>query len=244
MFRPGRTADGPESQQGFSWRRGRPERGQGRQYARRMSDHEYAYNDFDENPDPPHQPLYLDKVVSYLSGAGARTVLDAGCGDGNFTQSVAERGFDVYGIDMSESGIKRAQERPSGTFVRASLYDPLTQAVPGITTFDAVMAVEVVEHLYAPRIFVQNAYDALRPGGLLVITTPYWGYLKNLALAVTNRTDAVLSALWDGGHIKHWSRKTMTTLLEEKGFEIVGFEGCGRAPYLWRGMINVGRKPG
>jgi hypothetical protein len=56
-----------------------------------MSDHEYAYNDFDENPDPPHQPLYLDKVVSYLSKAGSRTVLDAGCGDGNFTQSVAER---------------------------------------------------------------------------------------------------------------------------------------------------------
>jgi 2-polyprenyl-3-methyl-5-hydroxy-6-metoxy-1,4-benzoquinol methylase len=209
-----------------------------------MSDHEYAYNDFDENPDPPHQPLYLDKVVSYLSKAGSRTVLDAGCGDGNFTQSVAERGFDVYGIDMSESGIRRAQERPAGTFVRASLYEPLTEAVPGVSAFDAVMAVEVVEHLYAPRIFVQNAYDALRPGGLLVITTPYWGYLKNLALAVTNRTDAVLSALWDGGHIKHWSRKTMTTLLEEKGFEIVGFEGCGRAPYLWRGMINVGRKPG
>ena len=87
-----------------------------RKYARRMSDHEYAYNDFDENPDPPHQPLYLDKVVSYLSSAGARTVLDVGCGDGNFTESVAERGFEVYGVDMSESGIRRAQEASVGTF--------------------------------------------------------------------------------------------------------------------------------
>ena len=89
------------------------------------------------------------------------------------------------------------------------------------------MAVEVVEHLYAPRIFVQNAYDALRPGGLLVVTTPYWGYLKNVALAVTNRTDAVLSALWDGGHIKHWSRKTMTTLRRRRASRSWGSTDAG-----------------
>ena len=30
--------------------------------------------------------------------------------------------------------------------------------------------------------------EALKPGGILVITTPYWGYLKNIVLALTNRT--------------------------------------------------------
>lgn len=72
-------------------------------------------------------------------------------------------------------------------------------------------------------------------------------YLKNIALAVTNRTDLALTALWDGGHIKHFSRKTLTKLILEQDFEFIGFEGCGEGiraytPYLWKGMLLSFRK--
>ena len=134
--------------------------------------------------------------------------------------------------------------RGIGSFQKASVYDDLSAPFAGVTTFDAIVSVEVVEHLYSPRIFVRRAFDALRPGGLLIVTTPYWGYLKNLALALTNRMDSSLTALWDGGHIKHWSRETLSTLLTEQPFEVVGFDGAGRSiPYLWNGMIMVARRP-
>ena len=102
--------------------------------------------------------------------------------------------------------------------------------------------------MYVPRLFLSRAKDALRPGGALLITTPYWGYLKNLALALTNRTDKALTVLWDGGHIKHFSRATLTKMVLEAGFEVVAFEGCGEGiraltPYLWNGMLMVFRKP-
>ena len=53
--------------------------------------------------------------------------------------------------------------------------------------FDAVVSTEVVEHLYAPHELIRFSWEALKPGGHLILTTPYDGYLKNLALAVTGK---------------------------------------------------------
>jgi hypothetical protein len=75
-----------------------------------------------------------------------------------------------------------------------------------------------------------------------VITTPYHGYWKNLALAVSGKLEGHFTALWDGGHIKFWSRRTLTRLLTDEGFEVTGFSGAGRIPYLWKSMILVARK--
>jgi 2-polyprenyl-3-methyl-5-hydroxy-6-metoxy-1,4-benzoquinol methylase len=205
----------------------------------------YTYENWRTNPDPPHQPLYLEIVLRYLrADPSIRRVLDAGCGNGSFTASIAEAGFDLYGVDLSSSGIEVARETHPGVhFERASVYDDFTNLFPGVSTFDAIVSVEVIEHLYSPRDFVRRAHEALRPGGLFVVTTPYWGYLKNIALALTNRIDQALGPLWDGGHIKHWSRKTLASLLLEQPFEMVGFTGAGRpVPGLWNGMVMAVRK--
>jgi 2-polyprenyl-6-hydroxyphenyl methylase/3-demethylubiquinone-9 3-methyltransferase len=209
------------------------------------ADKHYAYDDYHLNPDPHHQPMYLRLVLRWLhSDPTIESVLDAGCGDGNFAASLAEAGYQIRGIDMSDSGIEIASARRIGSFAKASVYDDLTAPFGGVASFDAIVSLEVIEHLYSPRIFIGRAFSALRPGGLLVITTPYWGYLKNVALALSNRMDASLTALWDGGHIKHWSRRTLEMLLKEQSFEVVGFSGAGRPiPYLWNGMVMVARKP-
>ena len=52
-----------------------------------MTHPDYAYSDYSV-PDPPHQPMYLRNIVKLLRRSGTiRHVLDAGCGDGDFTQS-------------------------------------------------------------------------------------------------------------------------------------------------------------
>ena len=61
----------------------------------------------------------------------------------------------------------------------------------------------------------------------MIISTPYHGYLKNLVLALTNKWDAHLNPFWDGGHIKFWSRKTISRLLSENGFRVIQFIGSG-----------------
>ncbi|HEY1787234.1 MAG TPA: class I SAM-dependent methyltransferase [Verrucomicrobiae bacterium] len=197
----------------------------------------YTYHDY-STPDPPHQPLYLSFLLRQLRNAGAKTVLDVGCGDGNFSASLASEGFETYGIDLSQGGITKAKANyPNVSFSVASAYDDYSAIFSGIQKFDAVVSVEVIEHLYSPRDFVRSARSAAKPRGLVIVTTPYWGYLKNIVLAVTNRTDRSLNPLWDGGHIKHWSRATLCKLFEEQNFENVSFYGAGRpVPFLWNGM--------
>jgi len=84
---------------------------------------------------------------------------------------------------------------------------------------------------------LQKCVDAKWGGGEMIISTPYHGYLKNLALAITGKMDSHFTVLWDGGHIKFWSVKTLTKLLNEFGFEVVEFRGSGRLPYLWKSMF-------
>ena len=209
-----------------------------------MLESEYIYHDY-EHSDPPHQSLRLDLILGHLrSERRVVRVLDAGCGDGNFTASVTEAGFQMYGIDLSAGGIAMARKQYANIrFIEGSVYDDFRRLCE-VDGFDAIIAVEVIEHLYSPRRFVARAYEALTPGGIFIVTTPYWGYLKNLSLAFTNRMDRSLTALWEGGHIKHWSYKTLRILLESSGFKYVAFHGAGRRiPYCWRGMVMVVRKP-
>ncbi len=158
-----------------------------------------------------------------------------------------EAGYEVFGIDLSKSGIKAAQARNIGEFKVASVYENLADPF-GKTSFDAIIAIEVIEHLYSPARFAEMIFESLRPGGVVVVSTPYWGYFKNVVLAVTGRIDRSLTVLWEGGHIKHFSRRTLSELMRNAGFEVVSFSGCGKGwrgyvPGLWNGMLMSFRKP-
>ena len=183
------------------------------------------------------------RVLEILKRLGARKVLDLGCGNGALSRVLMESGFDVTGCDADEEGIEIAREAAgdeAGRFQRVSVYDD--PAALGARGFDAVLSVEVVEHLFAPRALPRFARAVLEPGGHFIVTTPYHGYLKNLALSIFGRWDRHLDPLWDGGHVKLWSRATLSRLLEDEGFRVVDFHGAGRWPLLWKSMILVARK--
>lgn len=198
---------------------------------------EYAYRD--GAPTYPHG--YLLPVIERLVRdvpAGA-TVVDLGCGNGALLRHFAARGWSRYGVESSASGVAQARAAdPGAAYVEADVSGDLTSH-PAWGRADLVLSTEVVEHLYAPRAFARNCAGLLRPTGKLVLSTPYHGYLKNLALALTGKLDAHFTALWDHGHIKFWSRRTLGALLTEAGLEVTGFHGAGRAPLLWKSMVLV-----
>lgn len=181
----------------------------------------------------------LPTLKSWLSDANAHTVLDLGCGNGRLTAALAQAGFDVTGMDMSESGIAIASRTyPDLLFHHSDLSTPLPSSLRH--QFDAVAAVEVVEHLLLPRQLFERAREALRPGGIFVVTTPYHGYLKNLALALTNKFDRHWHPLRDYGHVKFFSRKTLSQLFVEQDLVIERFARVGRVPALAKSMIMQG----
>src|SRR5436189_41464 len=109
--------------------------------------------------------------------------------------------------------------------------------------FDIVVSTEVVEHLYAPRVWARACFQALKQGGRFICTTPYHGYWKNLAISLLGHWDKHLNPLWDGGHIKLWSEATLHRLLEEAGFVNFQARGAGRIPVLWMTMVARADRP-
>lgn len=174
-------------------------------------------------------------------GPGTR-LLDVGCGSGYTCGEFKKRGCDVVGVDLSESGVGIARRAyPDCRFEIGSATDDFL-AVLREPAFDLIVSTEVVEHLYDPRGYAHSCFRALKPGGKFICTTPYHGYLKNLLIAVAGQWDRHADPLWDGGHIKMWSRPTLSRLLSETGFVELQFRGIGRLPGLWMTMVLAGRK--
>jgi 2-polyprenyl-3-methyl-5-hydroxy-6-metoxy-1,4-benzoquinol methylase len=169
-------------------------------------------------------------------------VLDLGCGNGALCKELFDAGFQVTGIDPSNSGIEHAQKRvPGGHFTVLGVYDDPDRLES--TGFDVVVSTEVVEHLFYPGYLPRFATQVLKPSGYLIISTPYHGYLKNFLLSVFNKWDFHHTPLWDGGHVKFWSNNTLSQLLENEGFKVKKFVGTGRVPFLWKSMILMAQKP-
>jgi 2-polyprenyl-3-methyl-5-hydroxy-6-metoxy-1,4-benzoquinol methylase len=196
----------------------------------------YAYYD----AKPAHTNSYLWPA---LKGEIARRTwrrkraFDLGCGNGATCNMLAELGFDVTGVDTSTSGIEVAKASfPNIRCEVGSAYDDLGSRYG---TFDLVISLEVVEHCMEPRAFAKTFLSLIAPGGIGFISTPYHGYLKNVALALSGKMDSHFTALWDGGHIKFFSIKTLDALLRQAGAHNVRFKRVGRIPQFAKSMIAI-----
>ena len=197
------------------------------------------------NPNLSCSSLYILPVVQdYVNRLPKLSViLDLGCGNGSMLSRLRQHGWDLHGIEMSSSGLAEAQKAyPDIHFSWANLTSDLA-AHPLAGKYDVVISTEVVEHVFLPRLFAKNSFAFLKPDGILIISTPYHGYFKNLVLALAGKMDVHFTALWDYGHIKFWSRRTLTLLLEEAGFQVKFFRGVGRISFLWKSMVIVATKP-
>lgn len=191
---------------------------------------------------PEAHSYLLPPTLRILRESRVRDVLDLGCGNGACSASLKANGFDVTGCDVSSSGIALARHaHPDIKFVEYDVSNNLP--VWCRSNFDAVVSFEVVEHLLQPRHLVNGAFNALRPGGVFILSTPYHGYWKNLALALTNGFDRHWHPLRDFGHVKFFSKSTLLAMIEECGFHANEFHCVGRVPAFARSMVLAAVKP-
>lgn len=186
------------------------------------------------------------KIITDLKVNKKANILDAGCGGGYVLHELYRRGFEnVWGFDASKMGITLAQSSYPDLRDRLAVHDVYdTQLPPHFPphTFDLVLSVEVIEHLYSPRDYLKNIGYWLKDGGVFIISTPYNGYMKNLVISLLNKYDHHHNPLWNGGHIKYFSKNTLYQIIREEGLQALKFYGSGRLPLLWKSMIVSGRK--
>lgn len=107
--------------------------------------------------------------AAYRLAAGLTSgrIVDAGCGEGYGTAILGRRGRAI-GLDLDPATVGHAARTYRGSFARADLCrTPL-----GRSCLDAVVALQVLEHLVCPEAFLTACREAVRPGGLLVLSTP------------------------------------------------------------------------
>lgn len=117
----------------------------------------------------------IEWIINQVEGP---SVLDIGCSQGIISILLARKGFRVLGLDPDIEAIDYAladlAEEPENVRERVEfrVSDALTMA-PEPDLFDTVVLGEVIEHLSRPERLVEVAFDALKPGGTAVITTPF-----------------------------------------------------------------------
>jgi 2-polyprenyl-3-methyl-5-hydroxy-6-metoxy-1,4-benzoquinol methylase len=171
-------------------------------------------------------------------------VLDVGCGNGALAAEFSRSGYRVTGIDMASRGIEIARANcPEGRFEVLPADHQLLERLAE-EPFDLVYSIEVIEHLYDPKNFLHGCYLATKPSGMFLCSTPYHGYLKNLAISLVNGWDSHANPQFDGGHIKFYSKRTFASAVANVGFTNLSIIGSGRLPYLWKSMMLKANRPG
>jgi 2-polyprenyl-3-methyl-5-hydroxy-6-metoxy-1,4-benzoquinol methylase len=163
-------------------------------------------------------------------------IFDLGCGNGATARLLAAEGWEVAGVDPSHDGV--AYARASGLDLRVgSAYDDLATE---FGRWPFVLCLEVVEHVYFPHRLARTLLELCEPGARAIVSTPYHGYCKNLALSlVPGAWDRHHDPLSDHGHIKFWSKRTLRALLLQAGFKVARFNRVGRIPALAKSMVAV-----
>lgn len=108
-------------------------------------------------------------ILKTLKGYTFSKVLDIGCGDGGIGRLLKkEKNIDVYGVDISKKGVELANEGG----VHAKVGDVSVKIPFDNKAFDLVVAAEILEHVANPDVFLREIYRVLKPGGIILITTP------------------------------------------------------------------------
>jgi 2-polyprenyl-3-methyl-5-hydroxy-6-metoxy-1,4-benzoquinol methylase len=161
-----------------------------------------------------YRRLVLRDHVNFVAGAckpAAGPILDVGCGGALFGRLLADRGYKVFGLDISHQAAKVAWGQ-NGIPVVTGIF---SDAPFARNSFAAITMFHVLEHLYDPSAYIQAAWRLLKPGGRLVVQVPNaasWQFL-------------LFGEHWNGldipRHLINFRASDIQSLLEQNDFRVL-----------------------
>ena len=187
-------------------------------------------------------PLTVFRVLDSLrSILRKRRMFDMGGGNGCEASALAGLWWDVTGVEPFTQGIALAGGKLRGLrLATGSAYDDLARTYG---RFPVVLSLEVVEHVYAPREYARAVFKLLEKGRRTISSTPFHGIWKNLARAVTGRTDDHFTALGTMVTSSFGPKGRWVHCFDRRAASITPFTTGGRVPALMKSMIALALKP-
>jgi methionine biosynthesis protein MetW len=169
-----------------------------------------------------------------------KRLLDVGCGEGSFIIQVREKFEEVYGVDISDDAVELSLKNDI-TAKKANLNnEPLP--FPD-NYFDAVVTLDVIEHVFDPVFFLDEVRRVLAPGGYTIISTPNIRKIQRIASLILGHFPRTSydPVGFDGGHLHFFTSKDLRQLLEQNGFRVEFVDGlCGdRRTWKYRLAVSV-----
>lgn len=146
-------------------------------------------------------------VFSQFARHLGQSVLEVGCGTGNFTTLIAESGHGVTGIDISADYVKLAQSRLN-RFADARVYCDDATTAQWTDTFHSVVLLDVLEHIKNDAEFLNRLSLALKPGGRLIVKVPAGPYLYS------PMDEAI-------GHYRRYDKPSLANTIAAAGLSVV-----------------------
>jgi SAM-dependent methyltransferase len=144
-----------------------------------------------EHPEPYKRFFYGTRfraVLDALDPQAGEKILEIGCGSGAYTRELLERGTDVTATEVAPGPLAQARRNlgPLAAEAHLRIEDAQRLSLPD-DRFDKVLLSEVIEHVPDPDRAIAEAARVLRPGGLLVVSTPSRLSPMNLAYGLKRR---------------------------------------------------------
>ena len=181
-----------------------------------MNDKKYLDITYSDKKTPRTQyPYALGKELVKRTGKTSGKFLDLGCGRGEYLDVFFDMGFDVTGFDLTTHMLKDH---------KSLVIDLESEDLPKehVETYDLIFTKPVIEHMKNPMRLINTAFEALVPGGSVVIMTPAWEY-----------------TYWgpfycDHTHVTPWTKQSLAEALLLAGFEDIQVEHFFQLPFLWK----------
>ena len=169
----------------------------------------YSHDDrySSRNSDPLMAPVITHRAFLKDNPIAGGSLLDVGCGTGNFLLAAKKKGYSVRGIDFDPDAVNVAHNIFGLDKVSTGSLNDLVQED---ATFDIVTFFEVLEHMDSPNIFIDEVKKLLKPSGFIGLSVPYRGSWN-----VFKAGDK------PPRHLTRWDKISMKNFLERNGFAVI-----------------------
>lgn len=167
-------------------------------------------------------PMKLHAITMFPTPP--RKILDVGCGTGVLAGILTDYGYDVTGIDISDSAIEKCHEKGINAYVQ-DLSEPFSFKE---REFDCILMSEVLEHIVDPIQVLRKLRAVLKPGGVMIITTPNSVFFTRRLRYLIGKSSTETQNF---SHLRFFSKKLLSSVVTAAGFQIVDFLGYFFNPF-------------